>query len=403
MFRINTRRILAHSKLFENFLLKDKSLGQNFFNFDKFHFSEDKKGKGAKGGKPEKTEQKDGKNKGEKNKSAAQDDKSKGKEQLPQKNEKKQVTEENTIFSKAEVFRKKTPLKNEKYEVTHNYEKVSSVPEKQKKSLENLVTQLLRNEEITTKRAQEIKQEIRDPLNNAYGRHLTKIESRADAYKYIKNFSDLFFYHRTFDSLDRLIKYQRELHDEKDPAYIQLRSQHKLATYDNMNYPVPQNVDVRQNVNSPDWLKTQPRQYSVGYSYNTEENKEFHKNFEKYVEIDKKKVLEKQKLLKYIKLNPNNQQVKLRFIPQHLPDGVTPEMIPDYDVDINGYKPDITKKSRRIYKEPRVDTNFKNYEAWRTFDRVFHAFDVDSEFLKVELIPKYLINVNLNYIYKIFI
>jgi hypothetical protein len=396
MFRINTMRILGHSKLFHNFLLKDKILSCNLSKFEKFHFSEDKKGKAAKGSKIDKTEQKDGKNKAEKNKSAAQNDKSNGKEQLPQKNENKEVKQENSQYSKAEVFRRKTPLKNEKYEITHNYEKVGPSSEKQKKSLENLVTQFLRNEEITTKRAQEIKQEIRDPLNDSYGRYLTKIESRADANKYIKNPSDLFFYNRTFESLDRLIKYQRELQDEKDPTYIQLRSQHKLATYDNMKYPIPENIDVRQNVNSPNWLKAQPRKYSVGYSYNIEDNKEFHKNFEKYVEIDKKKVVEKQKLLKYIKLNPNNQQVKLRFIPEHLPIGVDTEMIPDYDVDISGYKPNITKKSRRIYKEPRVDTYFKNYEAWRTFDRVFHSFVVNSEFLKVELIPKYLINVNLN-------
>jgi hypothetical protein len=394
MFRTTTRIILGQSKLFENFLLKDKILSRNILNYEKYKFSEDKKGKVSKVGKSDKTEQKDGKNKVEKNKSSIPDDKSNGKEKLPQKNENKEVIQENNKYSKEEIFRKKTPLKNEKYEIIHNYEKVSPIPEKQKKSLENLVTQFLRNEEINTKRAEEIKQEIRDPLNNSYGRHLTKIESRVDAHKYIKTPSDLFFYNRTFESLDRLIKYQRELKDEKDPAYIKIRSQHKLVTYDNMNYPIPENIDVRQNVNSPDWLKTQPRKYSVGYSYNIEENKEFHRNFENYVKIDKKKVLEKQQLLKYIKLNPNNQQVKLRFIPEYLPNGVTTEMIPDYDVDISEYKPNITKKSRRIYKEPRVDTDFKNYEAWRTFDRVFHSFNLDSEFLKVELTPKYLMNVN---------
>ena len=398
MFRINTKRILGQSKLFVNLFCKEKNFGGNFIKFESFNFSEDKKGKGGKGGKPEGKENKEGKSKGDKNKGSANEDKSKGKEQVPQKNEEKAMsTKETSEFSKTEIFRKKVALKNEKYEISHNYEKKSAVPKKEKQSLENLVTQLLRNEEITSSRANEIKQEIRDPMNNAYGRYLNKIESRADTEKYIKNFSDLFFYQRTFNSFDRLIKYQRELRDEQDPAYIQIRSQHKLVKNEDMKFLVPETKDVRQNVNSPDWLKMQPRMTTVGYSYNIEENKEFHRKFSLYVAADQKKTLDKQKLMKYIKLNPNDQQVRLRFMPKLLPDGVTPQMIPDYDVDITGYKPDITKKSRKKYKTPRVDTDFKNYEAWRTFDRVYHVFSEENEFLKVDLIPKYLINVKITF------
>jgi hypothetical protein len=39
MFRTTTRIILGQSKLFENFLLKDKILSRNILNYEKYKFS----------------------------------------------------------------------------------------------------------------------------------------------------------------------------------------------------------------------------------------------------------------------------------------------------------------------------------------------------------------------------
>jgi hypothetical protein len=294
-----------------------------------------------------------------------------------------------------ELVKKRPPLKAEKYEISHKFENdpKNKVPNKQKKLLENLVTQMLRNEGISSAEAKEIKKDIRDPMNNAEGRYLLKINDRQDMMGYIQTFSDLHFYKTTFESLSRIIRRDREIRELNDPAYIQLRSQHKLVTYENMKYLVPETIDVRQNVNSKDWLKTQPRITKIDYSYNIEGNKEFHKKFSKMVDEDRLKMIEKQKLMKYIKLNPHNQQVKDRFIRKMLPDGITPDMIPDYDVDIKDYRPKVTKKSRRKFNREKVDTNFKNYEAWRCFDRNFMFFNEETDFLKVNLIPKYVIAV----------
>jgi len=284
-------------------------------------------------------------------------------------------------------------LKNEKYDITHQYEKNEKLSQIQKQQLQNLVTKMLQDDGITAVKAEEIKQEIRNPLNNAYARYLNKIDSSLEAFKNINTFTDYFFYKRTFEALDRLVRYKREISDLNDPAYIQIRYQNKLIYNGDISYRTDPHTDIRQNVNSKNWLKEQPRLTEVEYAYNIEGNKEFQKKFPQFVQEDKKASLEKKKLLKYMKLYPDNQQVRLRFIPRNLPVGITPEKIPDYDVDISGYKPAITKKSRRKFDRPRVDTNFKNYEAWRCFDRVFMAFSEEMDFIRVNLIPKNLINV----------
>lgn len=276
-------------------------------------------------------------------------------------------------------------LKNAKYNI-----KFHGVKKEDKDFLEKLALEMLRNEAITPERTEEIKKEIRDPLNDAHGRHLTKIHGWDDVEKYIQSFSDQFFYDRTFECMDRLIQYEREKRDESNPNYIQVRSQHKLVTNDRMYYPIKNTADIRQNVNDPEWLKPQPRMI-LNYNYNIEENKQFYKNYAKLLAEDKVQTLEKQRLLKYMKLNPDSMQVKNRFLPK-LPIGITLDKIPDYDVDISNYKPAINRKTRKSLRKINLDTDVSNYEAWRCFDRNYKIFSIEQPFVNVELSPKNLIN-----------
>jgi hypothetical protein len=287
-------------------------------------------------------------------------------------------------------YKQKVPLKDEKYKIVHHY---GQVDQKQKKTLDDFVTKMLREEAITQERSEEIKKELRNPLNNSMGRNLLDIGSLEDAGKYISNFSDWFFYKRTFDAMDRILRYQREQRDESNPEFQKIRSLDKLVKDSAIAPPKNPFKDMRQNMHSQDWLKEQPRLTQLNYNYNYEANREFTKKFPKYVEEDKKQTLEKHKLYKYMKLYPDSLQVKLRFIPKHLPDGVTTENIPDYPVDITGYKPAITKKSRRQYNRPKVDTEYKNYHVWRCLDRPWPVFDPEMDFLKVNLVPKNIIAV----------
>jgi hypothetical protein len=376
---------------------------RTIFKMKAVYFSEGKKGQGDKGDKSGSKNPKQAENKNkqqDKNSKNVENQKANPKENKNEKQGKKEDNKEvkgqshNPKDLRSNEDKKASvSLKNEKYEISHNYEKIGSLAPNQKQQLQILVTKMLQEEGISSARAEEIKKELRNPLNNSLGRHLNQVQSGLDAFKYINNFTDYFFYNRTFEALDRLIRYKREITDEKDPAFIQLRTQDKLLYKGEMIYPVPPDTDIRQNVNNKDWLKKQPRLSEIEYAYNIEGHKEFYRKFPKFVQTDMKTIQEKQKLYKYMKLNSDNQQIRLRFLPRNLPSGVTVEKIPDYDVDISGYKPTITKKSRRKFDRPRVDTNFKNYQAWRCFDRVFMIFAEDMDFIRVNLIPKNLINV----------
>ena len=364
-----------------------------------FWFSDDKKGqvdKIDKSDKADKGKAKNPKQTENKNKKEEKNSKNVDKGNLKDNKEDKQQANKKQVTKQNDDGKKNTvSLINEKYEISHNYEKSGTVSANQKQQLQNLVTKMLQEEGITSVRAEEIKKEIRNPLNNSLGRNLNEINNSLDAFKHINNFTDYFFYKRTFDSLDRLVRYKREIEDEKDPAFIQLRSCHRLTFNGNISNRVAPDTDMRQNVNSKNWLKRQPRLSEVEYSYNIEGNREFNKKFPQFVKEDKKVAQEKQKLLKYMKLNPDDQQIRLKYAPRNLPVGVTHDKIPEYDVDINGYKPSVTKKSRRKFDRPRVDTNFKNYEAWRCFDRLYTTFSEEMDFIKVILSPKYLISVRL--------
>jgi hypothetical protein len=393
-------------KIFRGAIKPQVCLNQSniLYNSVTFSFSEGKKGQANKpendkGKNPKQAENKNKKD--EKNTKNNEGQKGNVKEN---KDDKQQVKKGGPVDPKKQAASskdlhkqdaKKTPvsLKNEKYEIAHHYEKKEAVTPIQKQQLQILVSKMLQDEGITAVRAEEIKKEIRNPLNNAYGRYLNEINNSLEAFKHIDNFTDYFFYKRTFEALDRLVRYKREIADEKDPVFIQIRKQNKLIYNGDITHPLPPDTDMRQNVNSKNWLKQQPRLSEIEYSYNIEGNKEFYRKFPQFVQEDKKAQLEKQKLYKYMKLHPDNQQVRLRFIPRNLPTGITPEKIPDYDVDISGYKPTITKKSRRKFNRLRVDTNFKNYEAWRCFDRVYMTFSEEMDFIRVQLIPTNLINV----------
>jgi hypothetical protein len=157
-----------------------------------------------------------------------------------------------------------------------------------------------------------------------------------------------------------------------------------------MTFPLPKNRDVRQNVNSPEFMTRQPR-LAMNYNYNFEEHREFQRAFDKYTKEDKERLLYQEKLIKYIKTYPNRPEVKHSLLKKHV---VVPlDSLPDYDVDITGFKPPVAKKSRRKYDKPKYDIDIKDYHCWRSFDRTKPFFTDQQAYLSVELIPKNLVDV----------
>jgi hypothetical protein len=280
---------------------------------------------------------------------------------------------------------------NEKYNIIHHYEKSSEnrATKKDKELLESLAKQMLINENLSSSEAEKLKDDVRNILKYTKAPNLLEIDTFDDVLANVDTFAKTEFYRMTHAIFERLYQLQRELREQTDPLYIKIRSQDRLLKNQEMVFPTPKATDMRQNANSPDYLKIQPR-LNLNYNYNFEQNKEFKIRFDQYMKEDEEKLLEKHRILKYIKLHPDNQQVKDRLIPKYLTKGVTLDQIPDYDVDITGWKPAVTRKSRRKYLNKKIDTNISNYEAWRCFDREFPVWSEEHCNLKVFLRPKYL-------------
>ena len=272
MLKLHFKNVLGFSKKIKSGFLQIPQLNINnlhLIKISKIYFSEDKKNQGKEKNKNEKPKEKAGaveKVPPKGGPPVANNDKQGKKNNLEKAQASKKEVEEEESESESsgdedlykpveegeeefieytdkikELLRPKQVLKNETYKIVHHHDKAQNKTRVNKKSLENLVTTLLRNEEITQQRAEEIKTEIRDPLNNAYGRHLTKIKHREDLFNYIQNFSDLYFYTVTFKNMDRIMRYQRELREMSDPNFIQVRSQHKLVKNEDMQFLVPEN------------------------------------------------------------------------------------------------------------------------------------------------------------------
>jgi hypothetical protein len=276
----------------------------------------------------------------------------------------------------------------ENYKISHNYN-TKKVTQEQKQLLENIVTQFLRQERISSEESEKMKKSLRDPLHDTIIPEMEKISQPSDLETICKDDATLSWYFKSLKPYLALIRDQREQRDHLDPNYIKIRSLNTLMRDKDMTFTRPKNTDVRQNVNSPDFMKRQPR-LNVNYSYNYEEHREFTWTYNKAVEADNEKQLYQQKLIKYIKSYPDRPEVKSRFMKQI---SVPVDHLPDYDVDISDFKPPITKKSRRKYDKPKYDIDIKDYQCWRTLDRDKLFFSPKQAYLTVMLIPKNLIAV----------
>jgi len=276
--------------------------------------------------------------------------------------------------------------------VSHNYEKeFGAVSKAEKDYIEKVTKDFLRDFKIDAKEAEFLKEKRPDILSYALFDRMRDLKTAEDMHNYIYDYTDYKNFEFTLERFDNLVQLYRESRDLENPAYLQLRSIDRLLKNEEIKLPNDRNVDTRQNALSADYLKIQPR-IKVDYAYNYEQNKEFKHTFESIFQADQKKLIEKMKLVKYIKSNPHKYGVKNRWLAKHF--NVPVETLPDYDVDIAGFKPETTKRSKRKLQKRMAD-DISNYEAWRVFDRVPTFYSANDHHYNVELIPMNLIHVSL--------
>jgi len=278
----------------------------------------------------------------------------------------------------------------ESTKISHNYEnEFGLVNKSEKEFIEKITKDFLRDCKIDDKEAEMIKERRQDVISYSLFERLRDLKTSDDVLNHVGNYTNFKNFEFTLEKFDNLVQLYRETRDLDNPAYLHLRSINKLLKNEEIMTSKGRNIDTRQNAQSEDYLKLQPRM-KIDYCYNYEQNKEFHHNFERIFDEDQKKLIQKMKLIKYIKTYPSKYGVKNRWLAKHF--DVPIEKLPDYDVDINEFKPDPTKKAKRKFQK-RILNDISNYEAWRVFDRIPAFCSAEDHHYNVELIPINLINV----------
>jgi hypothetical protein len=255
--------------------------------------------------------------------------------------------------------------------ISHVYEKdknsPSKIPLEEKELMDKLIKDFLKETNSSKEDLEVMKENIRNPMHYTEGPNVFKINSNEDINNILKDVQGLFENHYAFKKVSKVIKYKKQVDSEYDENFQTIRKIDRVL----MNSEIPEQIDKNRNdspnFNSPDFLKKQER-LEINYNYNFEQHRDFTHTFKKQRAIDDKRLLEEQKYLKHLKENKDHPGVKASKIPKL---AVPVEKLPDYDVDVSNYKPERTKKSRRIYDRRLHDINITNYDAWRCFDRYF--------------------------------
>ena len=262
--------------------------------------------------------------------------------------------------------------------ISHVYEKgknlTSQVPPNEKEMMDRLIKQFLKETNTTKEELEQMKENIRNPMHYTEGPNVFNINSNEDIKKVFKDVQGVFDNHYAFKKVSKIIRYKKHLDLEYYEKYQTIRKIDRILLNSETPQEVDKNKNLSPNLNSPDFLKKQER-LDINYNYNYEQHRDFTNTFKKQKAIDEKRTLEEQKYLKHIKENREHPGVKASKISKLV---VPVEKLPDYNVDITNYKPERTKKSRRIYDRRLHDINITNYDAWRCWDRYLSSKIVNS-------------------------
>lgn len=145
----------------------------------------------------------------------------------------------------------------------------------------------------------------------------------------------------------------------------------------------------------PNLLKVQPRNVNIP-NYNFEQYREFTKLYNTQMEKDRQKQYQIKRIFKYIKENPDqpiSKSWKRRLLYGEKADDYNIDKFVDPSVSIDGFKPPISKRLRRVYIRTRTSRDITNYDCWRCYDR---KLVVENSHLsptsKIQLTPTELIH-----------
>ena len=173
--------------------------------------------------------------------------------------------------------------------------------------------------------------------------------------------------------------FQEEAHlhyKRSDPKYQEHYELKSLITdkdREDIEYYLASRKDVypSPNEHDPDMNLTQPRNTNI-VNYNHEQYPVFTAIHKEQMEIDRQRKYEMKRILKYIKENPNKNLAKSwkrKLFYGQKADNLNIDRFVDDSVDIEGYKPPVSRRAKRKVILTKSSRDLTNYSAWKSYDR----------------------------------
>ena len=272
----------------------------------------------------------------------------------------------------------------------------------QKVLLERLVNRMLNEEGVTTKESEEFKKEVRQADYGFRFDNLSKITDKSFGLELEKDFDfgDLMIAEKSFLQYKFLYKYHQEQKKYLDPLFSKLDSMerndvygyNKLENYKKTGKWYPHKNEISPNKEDIEAGKKQER-FELDYNYNFEENKVYTREYTKAKEIDNKKTDYENKLLAYIKNNPDSKHARRFQYKSHIPIdrlNISPDILSN--PNFLNWEPEKTQSERK----KRVDKHskdLKDFDCWRSFNvSLPYTKRISDNGRKIRIVPKKLIS-----------
>lgn len=275
---------------------------------------------------------------------------------------------------------------------------------KNKTGMEKLVNKMLNEELITPEHSEKFKKDVRKSTSGMKYENVTRLTDPNYIESIWHDWMDLRYASCSLENYLKLYNYQIEQRKYQNPVF---------NIIDRLERPLVNGADEKEVLKKRfKWLphnqvkkpnaedeKAQSRvpRINMNYNYNFEQHKTYTRELEIAKEKDAKKIENENKLLAYLKLNPDSH-----FSRNYIHKLVIPYEKLKFPVDAvtnklySEWVPEKSKRERRNIV-PKHSVELKGYDSWRCFDReIGYIKNYHDNSKRIYISPTKLIKVRAN-------
>lgn len=247
---------------------------------------------------------------------------------------------------------------------------------KNKSGMEKLVNKMLNDELITPEFSENFKTTVRKSTYGMKYENVTRLSDPSYIESIWHDWMDLRYASCSLENYMKLYNHQIEQRKYKNPMFdiIDRLERPLIDGADEKDVQkksfkwLPHNITKKPNAEDPT-AQSRVSRINMNYNYNFEQHKTYTRELEIARKKDAEKVESEDKLLAYLKTNPNSH-----FSRNYIPKMAVPYEKLKYPVDAATNKlyldwvPEKSKRERRKIV-PKHSIELKGYDSWRSFDK----------------------------------